>query len=119
MSENVTVVEGDSPLLTFQCRQRQSDGSLVPYLLTSVTEIKLIAKVSPNDADGSAVFTYTMTGGAIVVTLNGTVGAYSEMTVQVLATDMVTPRSLYYRIVVTKGGRKDTVKKGFFRIANV
>lgn len=121
MSENIVISEGDAPVLTFQIRKRQSDSTLLPYSLVGATAIAFIAKVSPDDADGSAVFTYTMAATQIAIIADGSaVGAkYSEIAVTTSATNSATPRSLYYRIKVTKGTTVETVKKGFLRIENV
>ena len=119
-NENIVVGEGNAPLLTFQGKTQLADGSLVPYLLSGAPAIVMVAKLSRNDVDGSAVFTYSIALGQIAITADGTVvGAkYSEFTVQVVAADTAVPRNLFYRIDVVKAGKPDTIKKGYFLIEN-
>ena len=118
MSENIELLQGEAPLLTFRIKKKLPDGSTIPFDLTGATAIAFKAKID-NDVD-TDLFSYTMAGGDIVVTVVGTEpgATYSEVTVQTKSVDMTTPQSLYYRLDVTKNARVTSVKHGFLVVQN-
>jgi hypothetical protein len=119
MGARITVYENTAPKLTLQLRKRVPGGGYAPYLLDGGPTIEFIGKVSPNDADGSAVF--NKTGGAVVITADGTAtnALYSVVTVQLAAVDIATPRNLYWFLRVTKSGLPDVVDDGILEVRNV
>jgi hypothetical protein len=72
-----------------------------------------IGKTNRADPDANAVFNYNGT-----VILDGTTGTYSEVDVTVSPTHTVDVRTLFAKLVVTKGGAKDTVKQVWFEVSD-
>jgi len=112
---DIVTYESNAPLWTFHIKKRNLDGTTSPYVLTAAT-VAFIAKVSPDDADGSAIMNYV---GTIVDDGAGVGDEFSIVTVQANAAQTATPRNLYYRLEVTAGGNKDTVQTGVLFIKNV
>jgi hypothetical protein len=112
--EVIEIGQGDAPKLTFRLYEKLPDGTTAPYVLTGAT-VQMIGKTNRDDSDGSAVFTYA---GTVVDDGAGVGDEYSVVSFQVLAIHTVDVRTLFTKVVATKGGNPDTVKKFWFAVVN-
>lgn len=118
----IKVFENTDPVLTFHLKKRVPGPNLTePYILTAVSEIEFLGKDDPDDVDGDATITRSMTGGAITIVDEGSDpdDKYSVITVALLAADLATPKTHYFFVRVTKAGKKEIVANGYLEVQNI
>lgn len=120
--ETIKLVENNDTLLTIQTKKLLPDGSTIPYTLNGAT-IELFVKDDLNAGDPSANANdgtpFKQTSGITITDTGEGVGdTYGEFTIQIDATNVPTPITRYYRFDVLKAGKRQTVKKGFWKVEN-
>lgn len=121
LGPRIVVYERSDPLITIRLRKKlpSPPGGITPYLLTGSPTVDFYAKANPNDVDASALFHYATNTGQIIITLDGTSGQYSEVTIQFANADLPTPKNVFYYMSVTKSGKKEIVANNILEIRNI
>lgn len=119
--EEVIVYEGNSPRLTFQFKRRKPDGGFEPYALDTADDIHFYAKDSKADPDNTAKIHYSVLGGEISISEDGTApnAEYSEIFVQTEGTDMTPPGGYFLHIDVEVSSRMETVMDTILEIRDL
>jgi hypothetical protein len=124
VDETIVVMERNDTLLKFRLVNLLPDGGTLPYTLEGAPTIEFYVKDDPSATDPTANAgdgtPFKQTTGLTIVADGTAPGAtYSELNVQLAAGNVPLPKTRYYRLDVIKASKRETVKKGLFKVENV
>lgn len=109
---DIQVFEGDDALVKVRLQERDADGVLQPFDLSTFDSLEFVVKADRNAV--AAMFTYT---SPTEITITDAAGGRFE--IQFDATDLATPGKYRHRVRTVEGTAKNTVMFGDLIVENV